>query len=76
MFDKNVYKITLVCCNYAVASYLWSVTTVMTIDTMLVRLVISLEAESIKFRKLRVEEAPCRFVASLQNIFWFTTCKQ
>ena len=40
------------------------------------RLVISLEAESIKFRKLRVEEAPCRFVASLQNIVWFTTCKQ
>ena len=27
-------------------------------------------------RKLRVEEAPCRFVASLQNIVWFTTCKQ
>ena len=26
---------TVVCCNYAVASYLWSVTTVMTIDTML-----------------------------------------
>jgi len=21
MFDKNVYKITVVCCNYAVASY-------------------------------------------------------
>ena len=35
MFDKNVYKMTVVCCNYAVASYLWSVTTVMTIDTML-----------------------------------------
>jgi len=28
MFDKNVYKMTVVCCNYAVASYLWSVTTV------------------------------------------------
>ena len=35
MFDKNVYKMTVVCCNYAVASYLLSVTTVMTIDTML-----------------------------------------
>ena len=35
MFDKNVYKITVVSCNYAVASYLWSVTTVMTIDAML-----------------------------------------
>jgi len=22
MFDKNVYKMTVVCCNYAVASYL------------------------------------------------------
>ena len=34
---QNVYKMTVVCCNtnYAVASYLWSVTTVMTIDTML-----------------------------------------
>ena len=21
MFDKNVYKMTVVCCNYAVASY-------------------------------------------------------
>jgi len=30
MSDKNVYKMTVVCCNYAVASYLWSVTTVMT----------------------------------------------
>ena len=28
MFDKNVYKMMVVCCNYAVASYLWSVTTV------------------------------------------------
>ena len=36
-----------------------------------VRLVVPLKAESIKFRKLRVEEAPCRFVASLQNIVWF-----
>jgi len=27
MFDKNVYKMTVVCCNYAVASYLLSVTT-------------------------------------------------
>jgi len=35
MFDKNVYKMTVVCCNYAVASYLWPVTTVITIDTML-----------------------------------------
>ena len=26
MFDKNVYKMTVVCCNYAVASYLLSVT--------------------------------------------------
>jgi len=33
MFDKNVYKMTVVCCNYAVAAYLWPVTTVMTIDT-------------------------------------------
>jgi len=41
-----------------------------------VRPVISLEAESIKFRKLRIEEALCRFVASLQNIVWFTMCKQ
>jgi len=32
---KNVYKMTVVCSNYAVASYLWPVTTVMTIDTML-----------------------------------------
>jgi len=28
-------KMTVVCCSYAVASYLWSVTTVMTINTML-----------------------------------------
>jgi len=35
MFDKNVYKMTAVSCNYAVASYLWSVTTVMAIDAML-----------------------------------------
>ena len=27
MFNKNVYKMTVVCCNYAVASYLLSVTT-------------------------------------------------
>jgi len=26
MFNKNVYKMTVVCCNYAVASYLLSVT--------------------------------------------------
>jgi len=29
MFDKNVYKMTVVCCNYAAASHLWSVTTVL-----------------------------------------------
>ena len=33
-------------------------------------------SESTKFRKLRVEEAPFRLVVSLQNIVWFTTCKQ
>jgi len=35
MFDKNIYKMTVVCCNYAVASYLWSVTMLMAIDAML-----------------------------------------